>query len=295
MLKKKWLILISVILVLSACNHQPKVKEDKIILDQEQIFKDSFVYKDVEVYAITYLSDGLKVKGFIARPKELNGKAPVMIYNRGGNREYGKIDDNKLSKWVIPWARRGYIVLASQYRGNAGGEGKEAFGGSDIHDVLNLKKVAEELPYADAENLVMLGVSRGGMMTYLAIKEQMDIKAAAVIGGVTDLFANYEYRGTGMKQVLETLVGSPETDKDEYIKRSAVYWADKIDVPILILHGEEDDRVSIQEPEALAEKLNEHDKEYKYISYPNGNHGLDTHRMLADKEIKIWFENNLNY
>ena len=41
------------------------------------------------------------------------------------------------------------MVVASQYRGNAGGEGKEEFGGKDVNDVLNLLPLLESLPKAD--------------------------------------------------------------------------------------------------------------------------------------------------
>ena len=54
------------------------------------------------------------------------------------------------------------MVLASQYRGNDGGQGKEEFGGSDINDVLNLIPLAESISFMNADRIVMLGFSRGG-------------------------------------------------------------------------------------------------------------------------------------
>ena len=47
-------------------------------------------------FKIRYLSDGLEVVGFILKPKDEDQKFPVMIYNRGGNREFGKIDVSTL-------------------------------------------------------------------------------------------------------------------------------------------------------------------------------------------------------
>ena len=46
-----------------------------------------------ECYKIKYLSDGLKVVGFVVKPKKGGLKFPVIIYNRGGNREFGKITE----------------------------------------------------------------------------------------------------------------------------------------------------------------------------------------------------------
>jgi len=59
-------------------------------------------------------------------------------------------------------------------------------------------------------------------MTYLAIKHGVEIKAAAVVGGITDLEQTYNDREEGMKNVIGELVGM---DKAEWEKRSAVYWS----------------------------------------------------------------------
>jgi hypothetical protein len=37
------------------------------------------------------------------------------------------------------------VVVASQYRGNGGGEGHEEFGGAEVHDILNLIPLAKSL------------------------------------------------------------------------------------------------------------------------------------------------------
>ncbi len=87
-------------------------------------------------------------------------------------------------------------------------------------------------------------------MTYLAIKHNAEIKAAAVVGGVTDLEQSYNEREEGMKNVIRELVGMK---KSEWEKRSAVYWPHKINVPILILHGEDDWRVKVSQAKKLSE------------------------------------------
>jgi len=115
-----------------------------------------------------YLSDGLRVVGLIVKPKK-EGKYPVVIYNRGGHMEGGKIDVKELLGLSM-FARQEYVVIASQYRGNDGGEGKEEYGGADINDVLNLIPLAKSLPFTDGDRIVMYGASWGGLMTYLAIK-----------------------------------------------------------------------------------------------------------------------------
>ncbi|NBI27842.1 alpha/beta hydrolase family protein [Chengkuizengella marina] len=276
------------LVILGACTYE----KDNIIVNQELLDIESSYSNNVETYRMQYLSDDFKVVGFIVKPKTIEDKAPLLIFNRGGNREFGVINEKTL-QYLSFWADQGYVVLASQYRGNDGGEGQEELGGSDINDVLNLIHVAEELPYVDMDQKVMLGASRGGMMTYLAIKHDLDIQAAAVISGVTDQLDLYEKRND-MKLILNELVGDPILDREEYEKRSAVYWADEIDVPTLILHGEKDWRVPVDQARNMVDQLKKYQKDYKYIEYPYGDHSLSAYSDEYKKEIIDWFELYLN-
>ena len=95
----------------------------------------------VEIAEISYRSDGLRIAGYILRPIGVNRKLPAVIYNRGGNRHFGAVRDRTLA-FLKGFARSGYVVLASQYRGGPGSEGRDRFGGDDVNDVLNLVKVA---------------------------------------------------------------------------------------------------------------------------------------------------------
>ena len=58
-------------------------------------------------------------------------------------------------------ASRGYVVAASQYRGNLYSEGRDEYGGQDVDDILNLIAKVKKLSYVDRENIFMIGFSRG--------------------------------------------------------------------------------------------------------------------------------------
>ena len=248
----------------------------------------------VEVYRMRYLSDGLEVVGFVVKPKGDDVKYPVLIFNRGGNREYGKIEDSTLT-YLAYLSASGYVVVASQYRGNDGGQGREEFGGSDINDVLNLIPLVESLPFVAPDKIVMLGYSRGGMMTYIAITKTDRVKAAAVVGGVSNLIQMYDEREQAMKQVCIDLVGgTPQVKEAEYEKRSAYFWAEKIDTPVLILHGEDDWRVNVTQAEKLAERLKELGKTYELVTYPGGDHVIMTHWEDRNTRIQQWFAKYLD-
>ena len=78
-----------------------------------------------------------------------------------------------------------------------------------------------------------------------------------------------------MQQVYKELVGeTPESNPEEYTKRSATYWAEEIKCPILIIHSKLDKKVSFEQAEKMTKALEEAGKEYKFISYEDDVHGL---------------------
>ncbi|GGF26864.1 peptidase [Halobacillus andaensis] len=287
-------ILTLLFLVMGAGCSESSSHEPYILSNEKIEIPETSHSKTTEAYQLNYRSDGLEVSGFVVKPKEINEDLPLLIFNRGGNQEYSKIDERMLSGYLSYWANKGYVVLASQYRGNDRGEGKEEFGGADINDVLNLTHVAEELEDVDTNNKVMLGTSRGGMMTYLALKEEMDIQAAAVVSGISDLFLFYEEREAAMKRGLAEWVGDPDTEKEEYEKRSASYWSEKLSSPLFILHGDEDEKVSVEHSRKLADQLEPRSQDFKYKEYEGGGHGLTNYAEEYTEEVDDWFKRYIN-
>ncbi len=243
-----------------------------------------------ECLRITYVSDSLEVAGFIWKPKDVAGrKLPLIIYNRGGNREFSKLTPQ--TKWgFFDYVNSGFVVIGSQYRGNDGGQGKEEFGGADVDDVMNLVPLAKSLGYVDLNNVFVLGWSRGGMMTLLALKRGLPVNAAAVGGALADLVSERAQRAS-MDQVFKELIPSFATHADEALRdRSAVYWPNSIRVPLLILAGGADWRVAPQRNAlAFAQKLQEAGRTYQLIVYADDDHGLSRNGADADRQTIEWF------
>lgn len=237
-------------------------------------------FKDfVELYSIRYISNEFEVEGYAAFPKNKNKPLPGLIYNRGGNREFGTIKTILLCKLALA----GFAVLASQYRGNCGGTGREEFGGDDVYDVINLIDIMLELNFVKNNGVYMLGQSRGGMMTYRACSIDKRIIAAVVMSGLADCVNMYNTREEGMKKVFHELFGgSPSECPEEFIKRSAVNWAEKINAPILICHGTADSRVKVEQAYRMADALKKAKKEYTLIIYENEEHSLKGTKWLKD-------------
>ncbi|MEQ9309755.1 MAG: prolyl oligopeptidase family serine peptidase [Balneolaceae bacterium] len=291
-----------------------KAQNSKIIIDTQQIddlteypiysrlvdengsWKPEFQYLDsIEIFTITYLSDGLQVKGLIAKPKK-EGKYPCIIYNRGGNRDFGALTVAHGAITLGQLAKQGYVVIASQYRGNSGGQGIEEFGGSDVNDVIILTEALNEITSADTERIGMYGWSRGGMMTFIALTKTDKIRAAIVGGAVSDQFSSIEDRPEMETMVLSELIPNYKESKEiELMKRSAIRWVDKLpkNVPILMLHGNADWRVKPEQSLKLALEFEKERIPYRLIIFEGGDHGISEHKQEVKSQVIDWFDKYL--
>ncbi len=263
----------------------------KIMKKNYKLFRPFAFLNKVKIYSITYLSDGLKVEGFLSIPRG-KGKFPIIIYNRGGNKNFGAITVKKLVNIIGRVSSWGYVVAASQYRGNMGGEGKEEFGGKDVNDILNLISIVKKIKKADSNKIGLFGWSRGGMMTYLVLKKVDFIKAAVVGGGLSDLFMMMESRPEMEDVYIENIPGYRENKEKVLKERSAVFWADKIckKTPILILHGTADWRVIPQMSLKLAAEFLKVKQPFRLILFEGGDHALSEFGSEVFIQTKHWFK-----
>jgi len=246
-----------------------------------------------EYLALTYWSGGLRVKGYLGRPRATSERLPAIVWNRGGNRDFGALD----ARALVPYVEAGFVAAGSQYRGGGGSEGRDSLGGDDVEDVLNLVTLLKGLPEVDPGRIGMVGYSRGGMMTYRALREDArrgkhDIRVAATVGGVAD-YVNHDLERPDMVPVFLATVGcEPRSCPAEFVERSAVHWAGEIRAPLLLLHGEADDRVPVQHSMRLAAKLEEAGRPVKLVIFRGDDHGLTAHEQGLS-EILLWLGEHL--
>ncbi len=235
---------------------------------------------DVATHAITYDSGGVAVKGLCVMPREVKpGGHPVLIYNRGGKGEYGKLTLLSVMRSMVPFARQGYLVFASNYRGNDGGEGVDEFGGADVEDVLSLLTLARVHEGFDGQNAFMVGHSRGGMMTYLALKQRAPVRAAVSIAGISEVYPE------GFSRVM------PQGARvEDYAERSALQWPEKLMTPLLLLHGTADEKIEAHHSVELAKKLEALRRQHALELYDGGNHALVRHWDAVLARINKWLE-----
>lgn len=271
------------------------VRQDPVELPVEMTQRESFAYlQDVELSSVTYMSDGLRVEGYLAQPKE-PGVYPCVIYNRGGNREFGALTDQRAARFLALMASWGYVAVASQYRGNAGGEGAEEFGGADVNDVLALIPLLESLPAADASRIGMYGGSRGGMMTGIALSKTDRIGAAVMRCGLTDL-VRWKVERPGIDTVYEEVIPNYDPEDDAtLVARSPALWVERLPktTPILLMQGTSDWRVSPESALAFASALQAAKHPYRLVMFEGADHSLNGFHAERNRLTREWLERYL--
>ncbi len=234
-------------------------------------------------YELQYLSDGNTVVGYVAAPRDYLERPepyPVLVYNRGGQGDFAAVNSNTPPQIAMQFDA---IVFISQYRETREGTGKDEFGGDDLHDVIKLLDFIDLCSFADKDHIVMIGESRGSIMTFEIIRMDERVKAAIVTGSVPDLVAVYNQRDDAMKGVLVYRVGgTPEEVPAEYTKRSAIQWVEEINIPLLIFHTVDDTRAPIGPVDEFVWLLESLGKEVTYVRREVGGHGWSDEEMILE-------------
>ena len=260
------------------------------VISNDDNLNDAYLYlNDLNFYRIQYLSDSLVINGMIIEPKK-EGKYPAILFNRGGNRNFAPLNLMTLISYTSRLAKEGYVILASNYRE------EDEFGGKDVNDVINLIHTVGSIEKADTSQIGMFGWSRGGMMTYLILKNSDKIKTAVIGNGPSDLIEIAKTRPVIEKNVLEECIpGYLANKRLELEKRSAIHWPTQLDktCSLLILAGTLDKRVSHKQAVSMAEELKVLGRDCQLKLYETDHFFSDKKKELQ-QELITWFNQKLN-
>ena len=238
---------------------------------------------------LVYMSEGLKVVAYLYRPKAPRTRLPVIIFNRGSFVR-GDIAP-ELIAFFHRLANNGFAVVAPLYRQSDGGEGRDEMGGGDLDDLMNILPLIRSFSFLDQNDLFMYGESRGGIMTYLAVRRKFPLRAAAVFGAITYMQAflnanSKTFTPAFLSQIWPQYVGNAEAILSD---RSALFWANELSVPILIKHGNRDREVDPSQSFQVAQRLQALGKPYQLTIYDGDDHILTKNRVDRDRAAISWF------
>ena len=193
----------------------------------------------INLSTVTYLSGGLKVKGLLAEPVR-NDVKDGFLYLRGGIKGVGQVRPGR----IVQFASQGFIVFAPYYRGNMGGEGREDFAGEDRADAIAAARVLRSLK--QVKRLHVFGFSRGGVMALWTAIHEPYVSSLVTWGGVSDMALTYEERVDLRRMMKRVIGGSPYKYPEKYDERTPLHRLKDIKCPVLIIHGSQDQNVSLR-------------------------------------------------
>jgi dipeptidyl aminopeptidase/acylaminoacyl peptidase len=222
-------------------------------------------------------SEDLQLRVFLAVPKPFEKPMPLVEIHHGGG-GYESIYE----EMAIEMAQNGIVGAAMVHRGYPGSEGEMEYGKGEIVDIKNLTEKLIEKPFVDKTRIGIMGYSRGGHNAILAM-EQLDFFAAGALWSTPVDMIDLVRAVPWISQIIG---GLPDDIPEEYHVRSSIHFVSRIRCPLLILHGEEDDVVSVNHAVRLAREMDAHDKPYEMKLFPEEGHtwtpsGFENNRHLT--------------
>lgn len=267
-------------------------------------------------YIASYKSEGLKIYGLLTVPNGTKPKDgwPVVIFNHGyiPPKEYRTTE--RYGAYVDAFARNGYIVFKSDYRGNGNSEG-EAMGayyspGYTI-DVLNALASVKKYKDANPNKVGMWGHSMGGFITVRSLEIDSSIKAAVIWGGVIgsyeDIMFNWR-RGSTSEwhpapserarlnqhvQEIITHIGSPSADSPFWQSIDSFYNVQFINAPVQLHHGLSDEEVPVEFSQNFYSQMKKNNKTIELYEYPGSDHNISQSFSLAMDRSVAFFDKYL--
>jgi dipeptidyl aminopeptidase/acylaminoacyl peptidase len=244
-------------------------------------------------------SDGTVIDGNIIYPPSFdpNKKYPAIVYYYGGTLPTQRTITHAYSPQLF--ASRDYVVYVLNPSGTTG-YGQEfaarhvnAWGDYTANDIIEgVKKFAEEHPFVNKDKIGCIGASYGGFMTQY-LQTLTPIFAAAVShAGISNVTS---YWGEGYWGYSYSAVAAadsyPWNNPDLYTKHGSLFNADKINTPLLLLHGTADTNVPIGESIQLFNALKVLNKTVEFVSVDGENHYISDYpkRILWHNTIMAWF------
>jgi dipeptidyl aminopeptidase/acylaminoacyl peptidase len=241
-----------------------------------------------EPQSIWYESfDGRQIHANIYRPPgEPRG---TVVHLHGGPESQDRPEFKPLTAALL---MAGYIVAAPNYRGSTG-YGKAFLHLDDVEkrwdaikDVEAFAKWLTEHGIAAKKPCVM-GGSYGGYLTLMALATAPHIWACGVeIVGIFNLVTFLERTAPWRRKYREAEYGYLDKHMDVLIQLSPATHVEKIEAPLMIVHGANDIRVPIYEAEQLAQRLRELGRQVEVIILPDEGHTISK----VENRIKIYTE-----
>lgn len=266
-----------------------------------------------EQFVASYLSEGNRIYGLLTIPTTQKPESgfPLIFFNHGYIPPNEYQTTQRYEAYVDAFARNGYIVFKSDYRGHGNSEGSSEGGyGSNAYtiDVLNGLETLKKHPDVDESRIGMWGHSMGGHITLRSMVVRDDIDAgviwAGVVGSYPELVTNWSRHryGDGVtptprmdgrrrwRDLLTEQYGSFEENPQFWDSISSTSYLQDVSGPIQIHHGTADDSVPVDFSRDLEKRLKDQKKAVEYFEYAGDNHNISFNFQSAMQQSVAFFD-----
>lgn len=247
--------------------------------------------------------DGVKIRNYILLPNtyKKGTRLPMIVLPHGGPQYRSRMDYSDFAQFL---STRGYIVIQPNFRGSTGygrsfeEAGYKQWGQRMQDDVTDAVNFMISQGFAEPRKICIVGMSYGGYAALMgAIRTPNLYQCAISINGVTHLrdqidhdIDKFDERDLVEKDFIEKYlfrrIGNPDTDKTMLDKYSPALQSDKIEIPLLIIAGEDDDIVPIEQAETLIDALEDHGKKFEYLEVEDAAHNVMNSNENTEKVYK---------
>jgi dipeptidyl aminopeptidase/acylaminoacyl peptidase len=228
----------------------------------------------------------IRAMTFVPKNIDRAKKQPFLVFaHQGIHSNFGADYEYSAVRELL---QQGYSIIAPDYRGSTGyGQGfynEIDYGGAEVEDVFRARAwMLENYDFLDEKRVGMIGWSHGGMITLMNILLHPGAYAAAYAGvPVTDLILRLGYHEPGYLATFSAAnhIGkSVAGDIQEYIKRSPITYADKLETPLLIHGNTNDEDVNVIEIQRFVAALKAAGKKFQYKIYEDAPGGHEFGRL----------------
>jgi dipeptidyl aminopeptidase/acylaminoacyl peptidase len=227
--------------------------------------------------------DGLQIPAYLTLPRGVETKQlPLIVMPHGGpfvRDEWG------YDTWAQFLANRGYVVLQPNFRGSTGygrdfvAKGEGQWGRTMQDDLDDGVQWLVEQGKVDPKRVCIMGASYGGYAALWGAARNPEIYRCAIsLAGISDLAAMIKYDRRSFSATRYYTAWRERVQGDKAFDLNTVsplYAVDRINIPLLIAHGTDDENVPISQSRKLHEALLKANKPHQYLVYEGEGHGFD--------------------